>query len=723
MSFFLQKIRAIRYGAMRDRELGPLEPGLNVVFGANETGKTTFANLVGDVLYGWENRRGVVNTYRPEEGERCGALVFAQQGNAEETTTLKREGKTPPEDVLAFAGDVDKDTFHMLFHLTSDELLSLHNSSDVTARLLAAGSGTGASPAAAYVALEQQIALHTAPDAESEISAIALSDRLDELRERIQEARQQTELWKQKDRELDELRQSRKEGAKRVAALNGELEDLTVIRQEFARIDERQKALEKENAELQEEYRAATTEGGGDFAFDRRLLQLDSVREREIRDRLEEFDEEREKLERIADAAKENSAASSAAYEAFLEMDQEGQSRDLGLRRRSTHTAMSLIPTLAFIVAGAGLFIHGRHIQSLSFTVLGITLIGLAFLLAAAGVLSFLSPRRSEDGIEARKQDAQWVMLQDRKKMDASIEQLDRLQREINEYLTAVGLADAQGSLRRARALLDDAADARTRAAAQDQRLAAIDMRLKANAKELDDLRLRASAIGDDLEISDAPSLRAIDEILRTKTNQRAALLEMADDLSQRIGELSRELESAKDDDAFYRMEMEAQQLRTRLRESKHELIELLLAKRILERSMAAWESRNQPEVYREASRLFADMTDGDWMGVSVSSTGSVIAKRADGEAVKPRHLSLGTCQQLYLALRVALLLTAEGTGKRIPVLADDILVNFDTERRRGAARVLAELARHRQVVVFTCHQETVEALREAGPVAYRELV
>ena len=49
-------------------------------------------------------------------------------------------------------------------------------------------------------------------------------------------------------------------------------------------------------------------------------------------------------------------------------------------------------------------------------------------------------------------------------------------------------------------------------------------------------------------------------------------------------------------------------------------------------------------------------------------------------------------------------------------MLADDILVNFDATRRRAAARILAELAECRQVIVFTCHQETVEALREAQP-------
>ncbi len=52
-----------------------------------------------------------------------------------------------------------------------------------------------------------------------------------------------------------------------------------------------------------------------------------------------------------------------------------------------------------------------------------------------------------------------------------------------------------------------------------------------------------------------------------------------------------------------------------------------------------------------------------------------------------PHLLSLGTRQQLYLSLRIALLLSAVNVGRGLPVLCDDILVNFDDERRAQAAR------------------------------------
>jgi len=170
-------------------------------------------------------------------------------------------------------------------------------------------------------------------------------------------------------------------------------------------------------------------------------------------------------------------------------------------------------------------------------------------------------------------------------------------------------------------------------------------------------------------------------------------------------------------------LKLRYQQGRCRLRESKYELVSLLLAKRMLEQSIAAWESRSQPEVYAKASRLLSLMTDGAWERMRMTAEGRLVAVSGNGEVREVRHLSLGTCQQLYLSLRVAMLLHASSVGRSIPVIADDILVNFDAARRAASARVLAELAQARQVIVFTCHRQTVDALREADPsLTYIEL-
>ncbi len=96
-----------------------------------------------------------------------------------------------------------------------------------------------------------------------------------------------------------------------------------------------------------------------------------------------------------------------------------------------------------------------------------------------------------------------------------------------------------------------------------------------------------------------------------------------------------------------------------------------------------------------------------------MNAEGEIEALDSVKTACPPQLLSLGTRQQLYLALRVALLITAENVGRSLPILCDDILVNFDDERRREAIKVIVELSRYRQVILFTCHPSVAALVRE----------
>ena len=203
---------------------------------------------------------------------------------------------------------------------------------------------------------------------------------------------------------------------------------------------------------------------------------------------------------------------------------------------------------------------------------------------------------------------------------------------------------------------------------------------------------------------------------LARKTQQRDALQEQSGQLDQRYGRLSQELAAGLEQVQLDQLKLEYEQVRTRQKEAAQNYARLLLAERMLQAAISAWESTSQPEVYRKASELFSLMTCGKWVKVSLGDDGQLLATNSGHVTRPPQLLSLGTCQQLYLALRIALLMSARNVGAAIPVLADDILVNFDEKRRAGAAAALAELASVRQVVVFTCHKDVVKALRQAAP-------
>jgi len=80
--------------------------------------------------------------------------------------------------------------------------------------------------------------------------------------------------------------------------------------------------------------------------------------------------------------------------------------------------------------------------------------------------------------------------------------------------------------------------------------------------------------------------------------------------------------------------------------------------------------------------------------------------------------LSRGTQQQLYLAMRLAYVSVhhESPTVEPLPLIMDEVLINFDPERSRRTAELILEVAGTEQVFLFTCHPETVDLFRELDP-------
>ena len=76
--------------------------------------------------------------------------------------------------------------------------------------------------------------------------------------------------------------------------------------------------------------------------------------------------------------------------------------------------------------------------------------------------------------------------------------------------------------------------------------------------------------------------------------------------------------------------------------------------------------------------------------------------------------MSEGTADQLYLALRLASLQTYLDDHEPMPLVVDDILVNFDNARALAALKALADLSKRTQVLFFTHHDHLVDLARSA---------
>lgn len=715
---YLRALHIDAYGAFSQRDIGPFTPGLNVVFGPNEAGKTTVNTFVSGVLFGWKDARSQRNTYKPANAERSGTLVFAPlaHGAAEVRCTRARniDGITPDAEP-PILDDIDEDTFATIFALTSDELRSLGKTSDVTARLLTAGAGTAQSPAQALSQVEAKLAECLSHAEKFPESIPNLQAQMDDVRAQLAQAAAEAEQFKRENREFQDLMPRRVALAQALDALNTEVQTLSVQRDALAKLNEQRERLQQQDEQLQEQEADLRAQQQAFRAGNRaKYLNLDAVEERTLREGIEDLAEKRTSLDHAVLIAKQDYASSKAHYEALEEADDIQDMRRTVKHQRRVQVLLSVVLPVLFAGLGVPVFVHGREISSLSVTALGVMLVASALFMACAALVMLFRPNKLEAEMRKRLQDAQWVMLQDKKKLEATQADLEAHDAAIEAYLDKAGLEAASGSLRRARALLDEAREMR----ADESLLGQRGQSLIARRAALDDAfahndRDRAAAL-DALGEADEVPLSVIDARLDQKVEQRNAQMRTSESVNARYGELNHELSQARHMRRFDELKLQDQVLKTRMSEALEGYARLLLAKRMMSAAIAAWESKSQPRVYQQASRLLSLMTEGRWTRVRIGHEGALEVLDAFDTVRDPMVLSMGTCQQLYLSLRIALLTCAENVGRSMPILADDILVNFDAKRRRGAALALGELAQMRQVIVFTCHEEVVRLMQEA---------
>ena len=186
------------------------------------------------------------------------------------------------------------------------------------------------------------------------------------------------------------------------------------------------------------------------------------------------------------DLARDNYATSKAAYEAMLETQDEQNETTRARRQQRVQIGLSVALPVAFMFAGIPLFMHGREITSLSFTALGFFLVLVAVVLAAASLIMLFKPGRKGDERSQRVQDRHWVMLQDKKKLEACLAEQEHQRQAVQAELAAMGLSEAKDSLRHARALLDEAKDVRAENALYMQRKQALVSRRTALEESLE---------------------------------------------------------------------------------------------------------------------------------------------------------------------------------------------------------------------------------------------
>ena len=715
------------FGRLDTRTL-QLEPGLNIISGGNESGKSTWAEFLAAMLYGVDTRaraRGdalpVKAKYAPWSGKpMAGRLELEWQGKH---IVLERSSEQTPLGTLRAA---DRDSGSPIPELSPAHCGEALTGAEESVYRRSAFLRQGGPAVSADPQLEKRLSSLVTAGSE-DYSCAEVDRKLKKLQNSLQfnqngllpAARAELDAVDEKLRRVSGLLHQQNAHAAELRAKQAEEAELVRLSDGIDALHRRNlhAAAESSRAALQEATAARETWESRCAALpdaDRLSQMRNSLRE--LRDAQQSAAmEDRLDPVRMPELPEDPRFSGLEADALTAEAAQDAQfvreaSELPTARRQNRKLFLHLIPGLAVLIlsvllnlllpkarniswallpVSAGLLIWAiaRHIQAVRHnaqrrqraqqilahydcnTADGISQVVKDYLQKRGAAREALA--EAERTLEARKQHAA--------ELDAQQAALLRQLRDSGAACDSLNAAELWlEKADRARLSLETALRTERQLADQYRRLRQTDRQTAAPAKE--DLR----------EFADLDPAVIRDRLSRC----REALIPLraeSDRLAGAIGQIGDTLA----------LHAERAQLAARIAHLEQRYAAIQLARTTLRDADESLRSRFAPMLCKRAGELFARLTGGKYDRIALDREMRVTVHPAGSPTDRPlAYVSGGTADQLYLALRLAIcdLLLPDA-----PIVLDDALVYFDDERLRLALDVLRELGKTRQILLFTC--------------------
>ncbi len=225
----------------------------------------------------------------------------------------------------------------------------------------------------------------------------------------------------------------------------------------------------------------------------------------------------------------------------------------------------------------------------------------------------------------------------------------------------------------------------------------------------------------EDLELFDAEQNSECIELLKLEQEDLQQDLQSA---YEKLGSLKREIELLESDRRSREIQRELARTDQDIQAAGTQWLGLQRAKLAVERLRQDVERNQQPVTLADASRYMERITCGKYRNIwTPLGKRSLRVDDERGHSLSVESLSSGTREQLFLSIRMALIHDYARNGVALPMVLDDVLVNFDEQRSEAAVDSLLEFAQQgHQVLMFTCHRHLAQLLaqKEHEPIWLR---
>ncbi len=708
-----------------DHQSLTLNPGLNILFYPNEGGKSTWAEFILAMLYGvstGERKKAGVLPLK----ERClpwsgqaveGSMTLVTDDD--QTITLERTStpKTPMARFRAYHTHTGQPLSHLTDKTCGQQLLGADRSVYERSGFIRQGS----IPVTKDAALEQRLgALVTGGDEDYAYSTLArqLRDRQNRCRHNktglIPEAQAQLEQIQAQLRQISTLRQT-------VSTLQAQLADAQARQLQLLQAQKAQQAQTRQArlAAAQEKARQAQADA---------VAAADACQGLPEQAQLLRLRQQLEQLSRQQQAAALDAAlippepAPPAPPQGFA-----GLTPDQAASQTQADKMAYASCAAAVSPPGPGLLIAAALLLAAALAV-GLLLHPAGFALALpAGALALAHlhrRRRAQASARHQQESAQSILA---KYAVSDVGELDALVADYRQRMEAYQAQTQQI------AKGQEACRQTIHALTQQQQALAQQVHAFAPGQEpqqaitaaLERYHQRDMALREARSAQD--TLSALEQALGPAPEDLPAGLPVPEDLPEALASCNQKLLSTRSrlDEARGRLSAlpdplvltaQKEQLENRLSQLEMEYTGLTLALSALERADQELRSRFSPLLCRRAGEIFARLTGGRYDKLLLDRELSVAA-RPTGEAVmRPSQaLSQGTADQLYLALRLAM---SELLLPNVPLVLDDALAAMDDHRAALALETLEEMAKTRQILLFTCHTREQRLLAQGQEIS-----
>jgi uncharacterized protein YhaN len=225
------------------------------------------------------------------------------------------------------------------------------------------------------------------------------------------------------------------------------------------------------------------------------------------------------------------------------------------------------------------------------------------------------------------------------------------------------------------------------------------------------------------------PELALVEEdLLAYEPHRNKRLLETA---NQELLDLDRELEQSyevlgrvkaeirelEQDRRISSLRYDRAQVQADLQSAIEQLCTSDAALKSLERVRQKLETEGQSATLKLASRYLEQLTCTKYRRIwAPIGEKHLFVDDEQGQSFRVEHLSSGTREQVFLAVRLAMSREFADRGASLPLVLDDVTVNFDQVRTEAAVETLLGIAdRGQQVLLFTCHLHLANLFKNHG--------